>query len=47
MIKRALYWAPEKAMLIAYKTLCRPHLEYAAAVWDPSSKEAAVDIEQV
>jgi len=42
-----LYWAPEKAKLIAYKTLCRPHPEYAAAVWDPSSKKAAVNIEQV
>ena len=47
MIKRALYSAPEKAKLIAYKALCRPHLEYAAAVWDPSSKKAVVEIEQV
>ena len=42
MIKRALYWAPEKARLIAYKSLCLPHLEYAACAWDPIS---AKDIE--
>ena len=37
IIKRALYWAPTNAKLIAYKTLCLPHLEYSAAAWDHSS----------
>ena len=31
MINRALYWAPANAKLLAYKTLCFPKLEYAAA----------------
>ena len=40
IIKRALlYWAPTNAKLLAYKTLCLPHLEYAAAAWDSSSKK--------
>ena len=47
IIKRALYWAPTNAKLFAYKTLCLSHLEYAAAVWDPSSKKDKADIEQL
>ena len=47
MIKRALYWAPERARLIAYKALCLPHLEYASAAWDPASKRDITDIEKV
>lgn len=35
MVKRALFDAPESAKLLAYTSLCRPHVEYAAAVWDP------------
>ena len=46
IIKRALYWAPTNAKLLAYKTLCLPYLEYAAAAWDPSSKkDILLDIE--
>ena len=47
IIKRALYWAPTNAKLLAYKTLCLPHHEYAAAAWDPSSKKDISDIEQL
>jgi len=36
-----------KGEVNSIQTLCRLHLEYAAAVWDASSKKAAVDIEQV
>ena len=39
IIKRTLYWAPTNAKLLAYKTLCLPHLEYAEAAWDPGSKK--------
>ena len=47
MVKRALYWAPEKARLTGYKSLCLPHLEYAAAAWDPSTKKDIDEIENV
>ena len=47
IIKRALYWAPTNAKLLAYKTLCLPHLENSAAVWDPSSWKNISDIEQL
>jgi len=45
MIKRALHWAPEKVKLMAYKSLCLPHLDYASAVWDPyTTKEIVIVI---
>ena len=47
IIKRALYWAPTSAKLLAYKTLCLHHLEYAAGAWTPSSKKDISDIEQL
>ena len=47
IIKRALYWASTNAKMLAYKTPCLPHLEYAAASWDPSSKKDISDIEQL
>ena len=47
MVKRALHWAPQKAKLIAYKSLCLPHLEYASAVWDPTSTKATNALEMV
>ena len=47
MIKRALFDAPEKARLLAYTSLCRPHVEYAASVWDTSLEYLIHDIEMV
>jgi len=47
MIKRALYWAPKRAKVIAYKALCLPHLEYASAAWDRSSKNHISIMENV
>lgn len=47
MIKRALHNAPEKARLLAYTSLCRPHMEYAASVWDTSLAYLATEIEMV
>ena len=47
MIKRALYWAPQRAKLLGCKSLCLPHLEYAAATWDLSNKGEIADLEQV
>ena len=47
MIKRALFWAPQRAKLLSYKSLCMPHLEYAAEAWDTSNKGEIAGLEQV
>ena len=47
VIRRALYWAPTNVKLLAYNTLCLPHLEYTATAWDPSNKKDISDIEQL
>ena len=47
MLKRSLYGAPKKAKLLAYMTLCRPILEYAATTWDPVTKQLVKEIELV
>ena len=47
MVKRALLWAPEKAKLIAFKSLCLPRLEYASAAWDPHTKKHVDQLETV
>jgi len=36
-----------KATLIAYLSLCRPILEYADTLWDPTNKSACEEIEHV
>jgi len=36
-----------KAKLIAYLSLCRPILQYADTLWDPTSKCACEEIEHV
>ena len=36
MIKQALHGAPQDAKLLAYLSLCRPHVEFASSVWDPT-----------
>ena len=38
LIKHVLYDAPEKVRLLAYVTLCRPLLEYACEIWDPTTQ---------
>ena len=47
MIKRTLFNASEKQKLLAYIGLCRPHVEYAAAVWDSNREYIAHDIDIV
>ena len=47
VIRRALYWAPERARLIAYKSLCLPHLEYASCARDPSTNREIKALEMV
>ena len=40
--------APQEAKLLAYTSLCRPILEYADIVWDPSvNSKVHHDIEQI
>ena len=39
--------APKEAKLLAYTSLCRPILEYADVVWDPSARSKIHDIELV
>ena len=46
-IKHTLHEAPQKAKLIAYTSLCRPILDYADCVWDPSSRHLIEAIEKV
>jgi hypothetical protein len=47
LLKRSLYKAPKKVKLIAYKSLCRPVLEYACEVWDPHLAKHRYQIECV
>ena len=42
-----MYDSPKEAKLLAYTSLCRPMLEYADAVWDPSARSKIQDIELV
>jgi hypothetical protein len=46
-IKHLMYSAPKEAKLLAYTSLCRPILEFADTVWDPSTKTTAQKIELV
>ena len=46
-IKYSLFEAPEKSKLLAYTSLCRPILEYADTLWDPSDNSSCVAIEAI
>lgn len=47
MIKQALHGAPQDAKLLAYLSLCRPHVEFASSVWDPTLEYQINSIEMV
>ena len=47
MIKRAFHEAAKDAKKLAYTSLCRPHLEYASAVWDPVLEYQIYNLEMV
>jgi len=39
MIRRNLLGSNKSAKLIAYNTLCLPHLQFACQVWDPTLRK--------
>ena len=46
-LRRNLSFAPRSTKEVAYKTLVRPKLEYAAPIWSPHSKLQINQIEKV
>ena len=42
-----MFDAPKDARLLAYTSLCRPILEYADTVWDPTNKQTMHSIEMI
>ena len=46
-IKHVLHSAPKTSRLLAYTSLCRPVLDYADTVWDPTNKAEVASIEKV
>ena len=46
-LRRNLAFAPRSTKEVAYKTLVRPKLEYAAPIWSPYSKLQINQVEKV
>ena len=46
-LRRSLAFAPNSTKEVAYKTLVRPKLEYAAPIWSPYSKLQINQVEKV
>ena len=47
LIKNCFKHLDEKMFLLLYKSLVRPHLEYASSAWNPITKEDIIRIEGV
>ena len=46
-VKHILKQAPQKIRLLAYTSLCRPILEYADTVWDPTLAKEIESLEML
>ena len=46
-LRRNIYMCPQDIKEQAYKSLVRPHLEYASAVWDPYRQKHINNLEMV
>ena len=46
-VKRNIYGCSPEAKALAYTSLVRSHLEYAAAAWDPHTKQNILQLEKV
>ena len=47
IIKRSFSYLDKEMLLILYKSLVRPHLEYASTVWTTTNKKERINIENV
>jgi hypothetical protein len=47
LLKHSLCYAPQEVKLLAYKTLCRPLLEYACEAWNPSGSGLSHKLENI
>ena len=46
-IKHTIRTAPEKSKLLVYTSLCRPIMEYADTLWDPTDKQSVDSLEKI
>jgi hypothetical protein len=47
LVKRNLYSAPKETKVLAYQSIVRPSLEYAASIWDPHTAKNITKFEKV
>ena len=47
LIKRNFIYMDRNTFILLYKSLVRPHLEYANSVWSPHKKGVIEDIEKI
>ena len=47
LVKRNLYAAPKPTKILAFQSIVRPTLEYAASIWDPSTQKNITKLEKV
>ena len=47
MMRHALYDSAQRAKLLAYISLCRPHVEYTSGAWNPAAEGLEHDLEMV